>query len=114
MDWEGLRTDLKEYGQEHLLQHLGQLDDAQKASLYADIKSVDFKKLSKLWGGAEHSMTENGAMKDSRLKPLDSSIVGSTAKDKSEVSRWTEKGESQRECHRIHGHRHASQTLDLQ
>lgn len=83
---------MKEYGQEHLLQHWQRLDESEKASLYKDIKDVDFKKLSKLWKEAQKSMTENGALKDDRLKPLDSSIVGSTAKDKEAVSRWCEKG----------------------
>lgn len=95
MDWEGLRAELKEYGQEHLLQHLGLLDESQKVSLYADIKSVDLKKMSKLWREAETSMTDNGTMKDSRLKPLDSSIVGSTAKDRGNVSRWSDIGEGE-------------------
>lgn len=93
MDCDNLRAELKEYGQEHLLHHLEGLDDIQKASLYADIKNVDFKKLCKLWKEAQHSMTDNGTMKDSRLKPLDSSIVGSTAKDKKDVSRWSDMGE---------------------
>lgn len=93
MDWEGLRAHLEEYGQEHLLQHLDRLDDPGKASLYADIKSVDFKKLSRLWKEARKSLTENGAMKDDRLKPLDGSIVGSTARDKGTVAGWSEIGE---------------------
>lgn len=93
MDWKSLRAELKEHGQEHLLQHLGQLDEPQKASLYADIKSLNFKKLAKLWAEARESMAENGTVKDSRLKPLDSSIVGSTAKDKENLSRWSDIGE---------------------
>ena len=93
MDSNGLKAHLKEYGQDHLLQHWQRLDESEKASLYKDIKDVDFKKLSKLWKQAQRSMTENGALKDDRLKPLDSSIVGSTAKDKEAVSRWWEKGE---------------------
>ena len=92
MDWEGLRAELKGYGQEHLLLHLDQLDQAEKASLYADIKSVDFQKVSRLWKEAHKSLTENGTMKDDRLKPLDSSIVGSTSRDRDVVSRWSERG----------------------
>lgn len=94
MDWEGLTVHLKEYGQEQLLQHLERLDGAEKASLYADIRDVDFKKLSRLWEEAQKSMTENGTMKDDRLKPLDSSIVGSTAKNKEDVWRWSEAGKA--------------------
>ena len=93
MDWESLRTELEAYGQEHLLKHLGRLDESEKASLYADIRSVNFKKVSRLWKEAQRSLTENGTMKDNRLKPLDSSIVGSTAKDKANVSRWYDSGE---------------------
>lgn len=92
MDWEGLRAELKGYDQEHLLQHLDRLDAVEKASLYADIKSVDFRKVSRLWKEACKSLTENGTMKDDRLKPLDSSIVGSTAKDQDMVSRWSDRG----------------------
>lgn len=94
MDWEGLRAHLKESGQEHVLAHLEKLDQQEKDALYADIKDIDLKKLSKLWQKARQSLSDNGRVKDERLKPLDSSIVGSTAKDKEAVSRWSEMGES--------------------
>lgn len=93
MDWESLRDHLEQYGQAHLLQHIGELDEAQKSALYADIKSINFSKLSRLWTKAQQSMCENGAVNDERLKPLDSSIVGSTAKDKDTVTRWSDIGE---------------------
>lgn len=92
LDWESVRAELREYGQEHLLRHLEQLSESEKASLYADIKDVDFKKLSLLWKDARGNLTDNGEVKDDRLKPLDRSIVGSTAKDKEAVSRWSDIG----------------------
>lgn len=100
MDWAGVRTRLKQYGQEHLLHHLELLDDSEKAALYADVNDVDWKKLSRLWTEARQSLSENGEVKDDRLKPLDSSIVGSTAKDKGTVARWSELGEEAKLGHR--------------
>ena len=92
MDWGQVREELKEYGQEHLLRHLDVLSEEEQASLYADIKDTDWSKVARLWKTANREMNENGEMKDERLKPLDSSIVGSTARDKDLVAGWNEKG----------------------
>ena len=92
MDWEGLREELRSFGQEHLLRHVEQLGEQDKAALYADLRATNWKKLARLWGEAKRSLSENGEVKDDRLKPLDSSIVGSTAKDKATVSRWSDIG----------------------
>lgn len=92
MDWERVRGYLREYGQEHLLQHLKTLSEEEQADLYADLEETDWRKLSRLWQEAKKSMSENGEMKDDRLKPLDSSIVGSTARDKDRVAKWWDKG----------------------
>lgn len=87
-----MRQELKEYEQEHLLRHLDELSEDEQATLYADITDTDWSKVARLWKTAKREMTENGEMKDERLKPLDSSIVGSTARDKDLVARWYEKG----------------------
>ncbi len=92
MDWEGLRAELRTFGQEHLLRHVEELSETKKAALYADLKATNWKKLLRLWEEAKKSLSENGEVKDDRMKPLDSSIVGSTAKDKSNVSRWSDIG----------------------
>lgn len=92
MDWESVRVQLKGYGQEHLLQHLDELTEPEQDSLFTDIRDTDWSKIARLWTAANREMSENGEVKDDRLKPLDSSIVGSTAKDKLVVARWNEKG----------------------
>lgn len=92
MDWESMRTELRAYGQEHLLCHVDQLSESNQRALHADLAATNWRKLLRLSEVARKSLSENGAVKDDRLKPLDSSIVGSTAKDKGAVSRWWDIG----------------------
>ena len=91
-DWVGMRARLAEYHQEHLLQHLDQLNEAEQAVLYADISQLNLKKLTRCWERAKEMMSNSGEVKDESLKPLDSSIVGSTARDKEDVLRWADIG----------------------
>lgn len=92
MDWESMRAELRAYGQEHLLCHVDQLSESDQRVLHADLAATNWKKLLRLSKEARKNLSENGEVKDDRLKPLDSSIVGSTAKDKDTVSRWWDIG----------------------
>jgi len=89
---EKLRDELSFYEQEHLLQHLNELEEQQKKELLADISEVNFKRLTESFSKAKSSLSSSGAFADSRLKPPDSSIVGSTAKNKEDVHRWLKIG----------------------
>ena len=46
MDVEGLRAELAENGQEHLLQHWNSLTEQEQQILYDDLKSIDYPKLN--------------------------------------------------------------------
>ncbi len=94
MDWDRLRAHLVEHHQEHLLVHLDKLSKSEQAALYEDITSVDFQKLSRCWASSQGGDQE---VKDERLKPLDDSILGSTAHDEGEMARWSDIGEYRRE-----------------
>ena len=92
MEWEGLKARLAEYGQEHLLGYLGELNELQKKALYQDIHTIDLKKITKCWKEAKKSLSDSEEMKDDQLKPLPSSIVGSTTDSREEVDRWKDMG----------------------
>ena len=83
-----VRGELNVYGQGHLLQHLDALEEQQKDELLMDISEVNFKKLTESFSKAKSSLSSSGAFEDNRLKPPDSSIVGSTAKNKEDVQKW--------------------------
>lgn len=93
VDWEAMRSQLSSCGQEHLLRHVGQLSESEKAALHADLAATHWEKLGRLWRDAKKSLGENGEVKDDRLKPLDKSILGSTAKNKDDVTRWSNIGQ---------------------
>ena len=46
MDFCGLRSTLEHYGQEHLLQHWDQLNEADQWTLYEDLRSIDFAEMN--------------------------------------------------------------------
>ncbi len=89
---EAIRADLRENGQEHLLVHLDRLEGSEREELYRDIEEVNLKKLAKCFRKASSSLSSSGAFEDARLKPLDRSIVGSTARNKEDVQRWMKLG----------------------
>lgn len=91
---EAVRADLETYGQGHLLQHLDQLEASERDELYRDISELNLKRLSECWRRTQPSLSDSGEVKDERLKPLDSSIIGSTARDKRDIGRWMNLGES--------------------
>ena len=43
MELEEIKAILKKYGQEHLLNHYENLDDAHKKELLKEIKNIDFE-----------------------------------------------------------------------
>lgn len=87
-----MRLRLRERGQDHLLQHLKELDEAEQADLFADLGSIDWDRLAKLWKEAKESLSASAEMKDDRLTPLDGSILGTTSENTEAVSQWRERG----------------------
>lgn len=92
-DWEAVRADLIHHNQEHLLQFLPELSEAEKAELHADISEVDFAKLGRYFAKAQVNLSNCEEKKDELLQPLDSSICGSTARDKAAAKLWEQIGE---------------------
>ena len=89
---DSVRADLEAYGQEHLLQLLDKLEASERDALYHDIKEVNLKKLWEGWKSSQRSQSDCMEVKDEQLIPLGSSIVGSTIRDKGDVSRWMQLG----------------------
>lgn len=92
-DWEAVRADLVLNKQEHLLQFLPELSEAEKAELYADICDVNFAKVQHYFDKAQASISNCEEKKDELLQPLDSSICGSTARDVAKAKLWEQRGE---------------------
>ena len=87
-----LQSQLAKHGQEHVLMFLDSLNDKQKRELYADLSDLDFDKVTKCWQEAQQKLAETQEKKDEYLQPLDRSIVGSTARDKTAVPKWEDIG----------------------
>ncbi len=88
MDWVSLRSQLKTHGQEHLLQHLEDLTEEEKQSLYSDITELDLPRVTTLWQQTQSTVTQCSQIKDDKLQPLDRSIIGSTVQDKDHLATW--------------------------
>jgi hypothetical protein len=91
-DWEAVQASLVDHNQDHLLKFLPELDEGRKAELYADIRGVDFARLGRYFAKARQSLSNCQEKKDELLKPLDSSIYGSTARDTAHSTRWADTG----------------------
>lgn len=91
-DWSSMQKTLSTHGQDHLLHYLEDLSDTEKDSLYSDLSELDFPRLSHYWEQAQLSLTQGQQIKDDLLKPLDVTIVGSTARDKDQLPRWRDIG----------------------
>ena len=93
-DWEAVREELTRYKQQHLLQFLPELSEGQRAELRGDISDLDFERIERYFSEAQKSLSNCEEKKDELLQPLDSSIYGSTARDKADVKRWECAGET--------------------
>lgn len=87
-DWEAVRSRLAQCGQEHLLRHLGELSEEQKAELYADIAETDLCRVVRCFQESQQKDSDSCEVKDDLLRPLDDWICGSTARDVDSVPRW--------------------------
>lgn len=90
MDISTLTQELKQYNQDHLLEHWDTLTDDEKKQLYQDIKSINF---AKVCGIFKKSTQTNEAVLDGKLlDPLSDEVVEGVTKcspDKLEAYRQT-------------------------
>ncbi len=93
MDWAAVRKDLTAHGQDHLLRHLEELSREERQCLYDDITELNLPRLSTIWDQTQATLTNPCQIKDDKLQPLDSSIVGSTFRDKDRLDAWRDIGE---------------------
>lgn len=61
VDWSALRARLEQYGQEHLLQFLEELTEAQKEELHSDISEVDLGRVTGYFQVCPHCRNAHGA-----------------------------------------------------
>ena len=95
-DWDEVRATLAQHGQEHVLTFLEELSEREKAELYSDINELDFPRVERCWRQAQRGLDPSSQQEkeDELLKPLDQSIVGSTARDAQLVPQWEDRGRS--------------------
>lgn len=60
VDWSALRARLEQYGQEHLLQFLEELTEAQKEELHSDISEVDLGRVTGYFQVCPHCQNAHG------------------------------------------------------
>ena len=62
--------------------------------LYHDLSELNLPKLSSLWEQAQATLSQQSSqVKEEKLKPLDNSIVGSTAEDMDQLTQWRNIGD---------------------
>lgn len=84
MDLDGLREDLVNYGQGHLIQFWESLTDDQKECLFKDIKSIDFEEVIRIFN---KSQEKDEALEESLLEPLPDDVHESVTRSSPEVLR---------------------------
>ncbi|XP_043198733.1 UDP-N-acetylhexosamine pyrophosphorylase-like isoform X3 [Amphibalanus amphitrite] len=83
MDVERLRADLKEAGQEHLLQFWPSLEPEQRQALYEDITSMDLQEVNAFYRRTLDEAEDQEKL-DDRLKPVPAEVFGSVVRSSAE------------------------------
>ena len=94
MDIEGLRSQLKEHKQEHLLQFWDRISEEQKKQLYNDLKSLDFAEINEFFTAASSQLGSMGKV-DDKLEPVPTELCGSiTRSDKNQLAQYEAEGKN--------------------
>ncbi|KAI1280483.1 UDP-N-acetylhexosamine pyrophosphorylase [Halotydeus destructor] len=92
MDLDSLKAELQAVGQEHLLQFWDILTDDQKEVLYADLKTIEFGEVTRVFKESTQPNSEHD-FDDSQLEPLPDEVYEgvSSAKDE-DLAGYREEG----------------------
>lgn len=77
MNKNDLVTQLKVYGQEHLVQFWDELNENDQEFLHNEIKQTDFAELNSFYAKVKLEMNESGQELDSAMKPVPNNLKGS-------------------------------------
>ena len=94
MDIESLKNELKTHSQEQLLDHWDSLSEEQKASLYNDLKSIDYAEVNGFFKACNESMRNAAEKVDEHLQPIPQDSLGSITRAGDEtLDRYNKSGE---------------------
>lgn len=92
-DWNAQRARLSKFGQEHLLQFLGELTPEQEKDLYEELSELSLPDAQRRFKESQLAFSaESAEKKDERMKPLDCGICGSTTEDTETILSWRRRG----------------------
>ena len=85
MDVDGLRIELQNHGQAHLLDHWEGLSGDEKKCLYNDLRAIDFAEVNRFFKQCAEDMEHQGEKVDDFLQPLPQETTGSTTRTDAET-----------------------------
>ncbi|XP_035871679.1 UDP-N-acetylhexosamine pyrophosphorylase [Phyllostomus discolor] len=94
MNVSDLRLRLSQAGQEHLLQFWDELDEAQRAELYAELQAMDFEELNVFFQKATEGFSQASRLEkvDARMEPVPREVLGSATRDQEQLQAWENEG----------------------
>jgi len=93
MDCVDLETRLKEFDQEHLMRFYNTLDDDQQIKLTNELKGVDYKLITKLYGRAKVDLEKTDVKKDDLMELISPELrVEKSTAPKETVQEWENRG----------------------
>ncbi len=91
MNVEGLREELAQHGQEHLLEFWDELSPEQQQELYDDIKSTNIEEVLGFFTKAMENAGEVEKV-DEKMEPIPSELIGSVTRSGKELEKWYSEG----------------------
>ncbi|XP_036890895.1 UDP-N-acetylhexosamine pyrophosphorylase isoform X2 [Sturnira hondurensis] len=97
MNVNELKLRLSQAGQEHLLQFWDELEEAQRAELYAELQAMNFEELNIFFQKAMEGFHPSPQLEkvDMRMEPVPREVLGSTTRDRDQLQAWESEGLSQ-------------------
>nr|XP_006824973.1 PREDICTED: UDP-N-acetylhexosamine pyrophosphorylase-like [Saccoglossus kowalevskii] len=89
IDIRSLRAELKEHGQEHILNFWEDLMPDEQQKLYNDIKNTDFAEVNMFFKASNNQ--EQTERIDERMEPIPSELFGSVTRAGKKLEQWREK-----------------------
>ncbi|XP_055627347.1 UDP-N-acetylhexosamine pyrophosphorylase-like protein 1 [Toxorhynchites rutilus septentrionalis] len=92
-EFDAMKENLTEYGQEHLLKYWEELSEDQRCLLTKDIEELNLEEVNEFFARATSSLAEENLKLDDKMEPVrEEQYLSISTTDKKQLERYNEKG----------------------